>query len=148
MFICRYLGAIGNIVLEIDVCSWQSNVENALRTKIADDAEEMGAFMKHGYEFYLTGNDYNGYDGITIDNLTVISFALATPSPTGTGNVDISSTLAPSIDTTKTPKKSEEFYEEYLGYWVYAAIAAGLICCYIIAIIYYCCRNQSKIKKV
>ena len=130
-------------VLHINVCSWESNVETALQVKIEDDAEEMGAFMKQGYEFYLTGSDYKGYDGVIINNATVISFELATPSPTGDGGI------APTIfETTGTKKENEPFHIQMMDYWLYGALGLVAICCCILLIIFICVRKQRKMKQV
>ena len=134
----------GDSVLHINVCSWQSNIENALRAKIVDDAEEMGAFMKQGYEFYLTGSDYKGYDGVIIDNATVVSFALATPEPT----VGDSNSPPPTLETTGAKKENEPFYIQMMDYWEYGVIGLTVIFCCILLIIFICVRNQRKMKQV
>ena len=57
-------------VMSLNVRSWSSNVDAALRDKIEDDASEMAAFMMQLMESYLVGPQYSGYDGVAFINST------------------------------------------------------------------------------
>eukprot|EP01083_Nonionella_stella_P019757 54843_1 len=75
----------GNTILDIDVCTWTEAVFKALFVKIADNAEEMGAYMKNGLAWYLVdGPSYTGYDNVIINSSTRVAFSLVTPSPSQT----------------------------------------------------------------
>ncbi len=143
----------GSTFLEIDVCSWRQSVYDALKDKIVDDAEEMGAFMEYGlFIYFFDSTDYAGYDHVVISNATSVAFRIATPSPTGNGDVDgdggsESTLIAFPSDTTAQPMEDALFYEQYTEYLLHGIVALSLLCCSVFALILFWCNNQRRIKR-